>query len=298
MGASNTRVWRLPCLRLKLTDVRLSKPGQVHGLEWTRRWQDNVFEDIGGWLSEETREIRVTEGLTGKNVKLVVRQFVPQPGDKLDRSWVSASGIRKSVRIPPYAIVDLNTAKDAFDDYIQTGVEGCLKSLLGPREKLLWRTYAVALSMAKNPSLPEDERELLQSTFKLWMSIRLTTKSFEIVGNDRLGMPRDLIKDRDNALFGKTPLPPVMGAQLDSILIHQIQPELRKTTLEALQKLMTVGKSPKSWLMTYLVSFILLHNIALVTRHDAEYARKHGMKVRRRAPSKISDELVSRFGQG
>jgi len=70
-----------------------------------------------------------------------------------------------------------------------------------------------------------------------------------------------------------------MGAQIDSVLIHQIQPQLRRKTLEELQK-MTQDKKQKTWLTTYLVTFILLHNIALITKHDADYARKHGMERR------------------
>ena len=42
---------------------------------------------------------------------------------------------------------------------------------------------------------------------------------------------------------------------------------------------MTQEKKQKTWLTTYLVTFILLHNIALITKHDAEYAKKHGMRV-------------------
>jgi hypothetical protein len=297
MIVSSSRVWRLPCLRLKLTDVKLFKPGQVQGHEWTARWRDTVVEEIGGWISEEAKEIRVTEGLTGKNVRLIVREFAPQPGDRLDRSWVSPSGARKSIKIPAYAIVNLDEAKGAFEEYIEDGLEDCCKRLLGAREKLLWKTYLIALERAKDPAVDAEERMLLQGTFKLWMSIRLTTKSFEIVGKERLGMPQDLIKDRENPLFGKTPLPPVMGAQIDSVLIHQIQADLRKTTLEALQKLMTGDKKPKTWLTTYLVSFILLHNIALITKHDADYARKHGMKVCQAGPASYAFDEVDERGQ-
>ena len=42
---------------------------------------------------------------------------------------------------------------------------------------------------------------------------------------------------------------------------------------------MTQEKKQKTWLTTYLVTFILLHNIALITKHDADYAKKHGMSV-------------------
>ncbi len=266
------------CLRWKITDVKLFKPGQVKGHEWTNRWKDSVVDDIANWASSETRTICVTEGYTGSSVRLLVRRFNPQDGDRLVRSWVSANGEKVSVVIPPFAIVDMESAKTAFDDYIKRGLLECCKRILGPTEKLLYRTYAFAMHTLGDASTPEPERRLIVSTLNLWMSIRLTTKSFEIVGDETLDMPRDLIQDPSNPLSGKIPLPPVMGAQIDSVLIHQIQTRLRRRTLDELQK-MTQEKKQRTWLTTYLVTFILLHNIALITKHDAEYAQKHGMKV-------------------
>lgn len=235
------------------------------------------MDDIGSWAASDTKVIRVTEGYTGQFIELRVRKFHPQKGDSLERSWVS-NGVKKSVPIPPFAIVDMEAAKGAFDSYIKKGLVECCKRLLGPKEKLLWRTYAVGMKMMGDTSTDDKEKELLNNTLDLWMSVRLTTKSFEIVGQETLGMDRNLIKDRANPLHGRIPLPPVMGAQIDSVLIHQIQPSLRRKTLEDLQR-MTQEKKQKTWLTTYIVTFILLHNIALITRHDAEYARKHGMKV-------------------
>lgn len=284
---ANNRVWRLSCLRWKITDVRLFKPGQVKGHEWTNRWKDSVVDDIGSWVTSETRTIQVTEGYTGKFVELRVRRFQPQEGDRVDRSWVS-DGVKKSVTIPPFAIVDMESAKSAFDDYIKKGLVDCCKRLLGPREKLLWRTYSLAMKIMGDASTHPKERELLSCTLDLWMSIRLTTKSFEIVGDETLGMSHDLINDQTNPLHGKIPLPPVMGAQIDSVLIHQVQHNLRRKTLEELQK-MTQEKKQKTWLTTYLVTFILLHNLALITKHDAEYASKHGMKTRFAREEKVKE---------
>ena len=258
--------------------MKLFKPGQVKGHEWTNRWKDSVVDDIGTWDAADDRFIEVTEGYTGQSVPLKVRRFRPLEGDRVDRSWVSG-GVRRSVKIPPFAIVDMESAKSAFDAYIKSGLVNCCKTLLGAREKLLWQTYTLAIKTVQNSSTSETDRKLIKSTLELWMSVRLTTKSFMIVSDDTLGMPQDLIQDEENPLHNKIPLPPVMGAQIDSVLIHQIQPRLRRSTLEDLQK-MTQDKKQKTWLTTYLVTFILLHNIALITKHDADYAKKHGMKVR------------------
>jgi hypothetical protein len=73
-------------------------------------------------------------------------------------------------------------------------------------------------------------------------------------------------------------MPPVLGAQLDLILIQHIQTRLRRELLDKLQKTILKNKH-STWFVTYLVTFILLHNSALITAHDANYARKHGMKV-------------------
>ncbi len=258
--------------------MKLFKPGQVKGQEWTNRWKDSVMDDIGNWASTQVITIKVTEGYTGRAVELQVRQFRPQEGDKVKRSWVTRSGARREVQIPTYAIVNLDNAKAAFDQHIKLGLLKTCQRLLGSKDQLLRQTYDLALKTAQDPATSQAEKSLLISTLDLWMSVRLTTKSFEIVGDETLGMARDIIDDRDNDLHGKIPLPPVMGAQLDSVLIHQIQPRLRRKALEELQK-MTQEKKQKTWLTTYLVTFILLHNIALITKHDADYAKKHGMPV-------------------
>ncbi|KAJ9142120.1 Tetratricopeptide repeat domain containing protein [Pleurostoma richardsiae] len=287
---SGSKIWRLPCRRWKITDVKLFKPGQVEGYEWTQRWKDSILDDIGNWASSEIKTIRVTEGYTGDFVQLKVRQFIPQEGDKLERSWV-VDGVKRSVPIPPYAIVDMEEAKSAYDNYIKRGLVECCKHLLGPREKLLWKTYGLAMKVMRHPSTSEEERELIRSTLDLWMSIRLTTKSFEIVGDETLGMSHDIMDDT-SPLRGSIPLPPVMGAQIDSILLHQTLPKLRRDTLETLQTI-TQKKAQRTWLTTYLVTFILLHNVALITKHDAGYARKHGMKRRF-----AREDMVRQYHQG
>ncbi|KAK4171691.1 hypothetical protein QBC36DRAFT_198771 [Triangularia setosa] len=276
----SSRIYRLSCLRLKIVDCKLYKPGQVPGHEWTSRWKDSVLDDIEVWAPGEQRTIRVTEGYTNMFVELRVREFVPQPGDKLERTWVDKNGVLQRRAIPPFAIVDLEDAKNSYNRYMKRGLENCCVRLLGPRDKLLHKTYFFAINRVKDGQdffLLPTERNLLALTLELWMTARLTTKTLEIIGNERLGMSLDLIDDPTNDMHHKTPVPPVLGAQIDSFLIHQIQSQLRRRTLEELQR-MTQEKKQKTWLTTYLVTFILLHNIGLVTKHDAEYARKHGMK--------------------
>ncbi|KAJ2970781.1 hypothetical protein NUW58_g9594 [Xylaria curta] len=277
LRVSNVKVWRMPCLRYKITDVRLFKPGQVKGHEWTRRWMEGVADDISHWASTETRKVRVTEGYTENAVELRVRQFVPQEGDSLERSWVY-NGVRKRVTIPAYAIVNLEEAKNAYSSYISRSLPECCRKILLGKDRLLGATYAMALRTTRDPAVAENEKELLKKALQLWMAVRMTTKSTVIVGEETLGMTPDIM-DETSPLQGKIPIPPVMGAQIELVLIHQIQSSLRREMLENLQTITQANKQ-HTWFTTYLITFILLHNVALLCQHDAGYARKHGMKTR------------------
>ncbi|KAK7907869.1 hypothetical protein PG985_015172 [Apiospora marii] len=274
---SNAKVSRLPCLRYKITDVRLFKPGQIKGHEWTRRWQEGVADDISNWASFETRNVGVTEGYTHQPVVLRVRQFVPQEGDSLERTWVY-DGVRRSVRIPAFAIVNLEEARNAYEDHLTRSVKDFCRSVVSSKHKLIWGTYAAALKAAMAEETDEKQKTLLRKALRLWMAIRMTTKSTYIVGQETLGMDRDIM-DETSPLRGQIPLPPVMGAQIELILIHQIQNKLRREMLDELQGILQANNHI-TWFTAYLVTFIFLHNVSLLCQHDAAYARKHGIKAR------------------
>lgn len=273
---ANTKAGRFPCLRYKITDVRLNKPGQVPGYEWTRRWANSVSEPIQKWASSETKIIHVSEGYSDHSLELRVRQFIPQEGDKLERTW-SHNGSKKSVTIPPYALIDIEEGRKAYTKHIHESMNQAFSTILGRPGGLLHKTYQQMLQCCKNPSTPMDSLALLRDTFRLWMSVRFSTKSCFIVGEETLGMPTDILDDTSPSP-NKIPLPPVLGAQLDLILIHHIQAKLRRQVLDRLEKMVSKRKH-NTWMVTYLVTFVLLHNTALITAHDASYALKHGMDV-------------------
>lgn len=84
--------------------------------------------------------------------------------------------------------------------------------------------------------------------------------------------------DKTFPLFGKIPLPPVMIQQLDMILTLGILNPLQKQVLEDLQRLILANK-PKSWLTIYLITFMSLHNCAMMSDENYRNARKHGLRV-------------------
>jgi hypothetical protein len=141
---------KLPCLRYKITDVKLFKPGQVPGMEWTRRWSNNKLDDISTWSSKEVKMIQVTEGYSSKPLTLQVREFVPLEGDMLQRHWV-ANGVKKSATLPPYAIADLAVAEKAYREYIRESAAEFFKCVLNCKDKLIWATYNAAIEAVNNP---------------------------------------------------------------------------------------------------------------------------------------------------
>jgi hypothetical protein len=105
----------------------------------------------------------------------------------------------------------------------------------------------------------------------------MITRSERISGEETLGMSSNLM-DPSSPMHGKIPITPVMGAQIDLILIRGILTPLRTMILDQLQKLVLTHK-PQNWLCIYFVTFILLHNFSLIMKQDMAYARKHGLKV-------------------
>lgn len=281
----------MPCRRWKLVEVRLSKPGNVEGYDWTHRWKDSTaMPEITQWEDSETRSIFLCDGFVSPGVSVKVRRFKAIKGDKLERVWYEGAQ-RREVKIGPWALVDVATAKTTYDNYLTDAQPHIFKKLLGSEEKLLWRTYECARLRRDHWATSMKERNLLTKTLDLWVAIRLTTTPFEIKGEETLGIrPAD----------GKILLPPVMGMsffflpsytlrnernidtpnrvgkQLDKLLLDHTLTKLRREALDALQK-MTQAKNQNTWLTTYLVSFILLHNVALITKHDSDYAKKHRM---------------------
>jgi hypothetical protein len=110
------------------------------------------------------------------------------------------------------------------------------------------------------------------------VAIRITSRSIRISGRETLGMTRDIL-DETSPLHGSIPVPPVMGAQIELILIQKILVPLRTQVLDMLQGIIKANRA-SSWFTFYLCIFILLHNCAMITKHDAGYARKHGIQVR------------------
>ena len=118
---------------------------------------------------------------------------------------------------------------------------------------------------------------MLRNVLSLWFAIRHTTASEYLCGSETLGMTPEQ-NDRSYPLFGKIPIAPVMGAQLELILTLEVLRPLRNEVLKQLQKMMDANKA-KYWFTIYLSCFILLHSCSLATKWHYDYSRRNGEKV-------------------
>lgn len=136
---------KLPCLRYKLTDIRLFREGSyAAGREWSHRWSSNNMDNITQWASSELKKIEVTQDYGQTSLTFTVREFVPIEGDMLHRQWFDG-GVTKSVKIANYAIVDMAAALQAHRDFILSQGPLLFKSVLDYNDRLLWDTYDTAI---------------------------------------------------------------------------------------------------------------------------------------------------------
>jgi hypothetical protein len=276
----------LPCMRYKLTEVRLFREGSLAvGREWSHRWSNNKMNNITAWASTEMKKIHVTQDYGPNAIVFEVREFVPMEGDMLQRQW-SDNGVIKSITMPNYAIVDMAAALQAYKEFIVNEGPQFFRSTIDYNDRLLWDTYTMALRFSKNSPLV-DEREVLQMVLQLWVTVRMCTRSAHITGRETLGMVPDT-GDMSYPMKGKIPIPPVLGAQINLIISHKLQAPLRSRILDRLQKLILAQK-PENWFCVYLCIFVLLHNCSLLTEHDIGYARKHGLKSRHARPDMVAE---------
>ncbi|KAK2772710.1 hypothetical protein FQN53_004457 [Emmonsiellopsis sp. PD_33] len=284
-GISTMKIYTLPCLRYKITEATLYRVGKGPGLEFTRRWPVMKLKDISKWASTQVRTIYVKSDVCPEPLELSVRKFVPIPEDRLHKGWMDGK-VKKFKETTPYAIVNMISSVETMRTYIHAHTFKCMDFFLRGTDDLIVKTYSFARRyMVQTPF--EDEKLLLQNFFQLWFAIRRTATVEHIVGEDTIDMAPETV-DRSYPLFGKVPLPPVLIQQLDMILTLGVLNPLRKKVLEGFQKLVLANK-PRSWLTIYLVTFMLLHSVAVITAENYKNARQHGLRRRYSIPTMISE---------
>ena len=105
---------------------------------------------------------------------------------------------------------------------------------------------------------------------------RLISKSFNIFsGHEALGLGP--IADPSSPLHGRIPIPPMLDAQMDSILMDFMKSR-QKRGLSKLKALM-MSHSKENWFMIFLTIIVLLSNLEFLYEHQNEQIKRYGTSV-------------------
>lgn len=103
---------------MSLLTLNFSRPGSL-GLT-RRHWtQPPPFS------SPTTPTIEISLGLAPPLV-LAVREFTPQDGDVLHRSWVGRDGVQNTEPLAPYAVADPAAAREYVEGYVAGNYAGAV----------------------------------------------------------------------------------------------------------------------------------------------------------------------------
>ncbi len=256
-------------MRQRLIQLCLINPIHVRNNDWIRRWNLMAVDPIQNWATRETKLIRISEGLSTKSIELRVREVdVATPaGEGLGRNWGYMDTANEfSTTLTTLALVDLKATEAAYANYFPEVIGYALKRFSGPSDGLISKTYRLTCQVFKDPTTPRETVELLKLALNLWTAVRLSTMPNFIVGEGALRASPNAFAGSPPC-DGMVPAPRLLNAQLQLTLIHYIQETLRTNLMLGLQRRMHESKK-RTWLVMYIVTFILLHNTTLLTAHE------------------------------
>ncbi len=267
-----------PCIRHKVSGIRLIEPDYIRGYNWTDRWNKIVTTPIQVWAAGETKPVSVSNGFGGEYFTIRVRQFTTER-----HALEPASDLVDANSAPlatDLALADLEAAETAYANYISRIMDEVLPHFSGPPSGLLHEAYRQACRMLEDPGAQQGLSEMLNATLRVWAAVRLLTTPLYIICEDTLEKENEhSSSDRSPPSVGMILAPPVLKEQLELVLIHHIQETLGKELLCGLQGLLYKNRKD-TWLVMYLVTLILLQNTARLTTLALSYIGTSEKKVR------------------
>lgn len=105
---------------------------------------------------------------------------------------------------------------------------------------------------------------------------RLISKSFNIIsGHEALELRP--IRDPSSPLYGRIPIPPMLDAQMDSILMGFMKSQQRRGLSKL--KAMMMSHSKENWFMIFLTIIVLLSNLEFLYEHQNEQIERYETTV-------------------
>ncbi|KAL2754183.1 hypothetical protein ACRALDRAFT_2043238 [Sodiomyces alcalophilus JCM 7366] len=271
--ASRKTIRPIFCMRYKVTDVILHRPAGSLGL--TRRWENGRIADLKDWDAPTTRIIQVMQPICPEPFELEVRKFIPSHGDRLDREWLDGS-IKKVKPVAPYALVDIRRTVRYFRAYVARCAFNAFRTYCaagsdGASDPLMAKNYQAAILHYQSPDLPPDQRDLLDTVFRLWFSTQLTLGSSWLYGPETLDMKPET--DPSYPRPNSVPTPRMVIAQFDFLYPLEILKPLRAAVLKELEKL--VHSANRTCFFTVYISIFILLNLISQTCQDDRRRQSH-----------------------
>ncbi|KAI2607812.1 hypothetical protein GGR54DRAFT_619657 [Hypoxylon sp. NC1633] len=282
-------IHKLPCLRWKITEVVLFREG---GLNLTKRWTGVKMKDLRpqDWASDQIRTIKITIGYRREPLVLRVRKFKPNNTDITWKNWVDSKGTKRTIQIEPYALADIWKTAREYDNYVYHYASlAVFEYSQDPKvDRTVRDTYEAALNYVKSLDKRPfhsmkgdvDVSRFFYQYFRLWFATRNTIGTAYIEGTEKdelLDMKP--VADEECPYIGKILIPRMIPAQFDSLGYETQLTPLRKQVLEGLWKMMA-GKNPDHFFAVYLVVFMLLHEVPVISADRMRRAKDEKEKHR------------------
>ena len=99
--------------------------------------------EVDTWFSSEVKTITLTQDVFNTTYDINVRQFIPQPGDALERTWTT-NGVAHSVPCAPYAIADMHKTAKTVSRFVDNSISSYIHYHIDETDHFLKSTYTMA----------------------------------------------------------------------------------------------------------------------------------------------------------
>lgn len=111
----------------------------------------------------------------------------------------------------------------------------------------------------------------IKGALQLSILSRLASKSFNIYGQETLGIRPE--RDPACPYYNRIPIPPLLDAQIDFLLMKKMG-DLKRKVLSELRR-MIAGQGRKHWYKIYLIMSILLFNLEGVYKNQERQIERY-----------------------
>ena len=221
------------------------------------------------------------------HLKLTCREFPETPGVRSVKSWTKGS--RKiDIHLPNCVMTTRQYAETAknMDALVEAEYERLVTELAIDQDDIVSRTLSEAVRQAKKVS--KSPRRLCHYQLNLFIKCspirnalhlsilsRLASKSFNIYGQETLGIQQEM--DPECPYYGRRPIPPLLDAQLDHMLMEKMD-SLKRSVLSELRR-MIAGQGRKHWFKIYLIMSVLLFNLESVYQNQLRQMQRYQERV-------------------